>query len=704
MNALIDSLNELSQPGDWLRFVFSKNPENEICFDIEGGSEEAAALFARVSALLQIHRSFGIEFQNLSAKNDSEHEHVPISWLSVRPQSQEFSPGTSARLGFGSDLEQSYVPIVAPAFSITQGRELAQSPLMVPFTDRAVSRVEIEFVRWELADSSRPMLQQLLDCGEENTEWSAWERSSPTRRFFELWLLHGIGWEISLRVGLKEKADSQVLALVGLAGQQFFRTPCRVEASDQSETIDSLASEKIDLAFRFPVGWGWPDIFPGTDDFGRIHGRRKYQAVAPRLPRQGIHIGRVDDSEVRLPDATRDRHTYVIGATGTGKSTLLKRLICEDMRAGQSVVLLDPHGDLYNEILREVPENRLSELFIIDPRNPANPPAYNFLKIPRDGFFRRRAEFLIGELLHFFYEQWAGAPVFGPMFEMYFRNILLLLLLGDPSTKRDRKPSPQSALRASSGETKEPAETPPITLMSFERVLTDEEFRKQLLRNVTDEPLKRFWEEMATKVERDASLNNIAPYITSKINVFTGGGFLTEMISQNDDAVRLEERMDQGCIFLVNLDKGILGADASRLLGSMLTMQLFAAGLKRSGQRRDERRPVNIYIDEFQNFVSDHSASMLSEARKFGLRLHLANQTLSQLSSPSRHENILDSVLGNVGNLIFFRLGVTDAERLQAHFTPFTSRQMIELKNYHALARLLTDEGPLQPFIFETLP
>jgi len=279
-------------------------------------------------------------------------------------------------------------------------------------------------------------------------------------------------------------------------------------------------------------------------------------------------------------------------------------------------------------------------------------------------------------LLRFFQETWQMSDAFGPMFELYYRNSLLLLLLQDKIS---------------------------VTAMDFERVFGDKELRESLLEISEDVPLKRFWKETAVKISGDAALQNISPYITSKMHALTQGGFLTEMIAQSEDEIQLEERMNSGGVILVNLDKGILGPNQSRLLGTLLTMQIFAAGLKRSTLPVGERQPVNIYIDEFQNFVSDNIAAMLSEARKFGLRLHLANQTLSQLSNHRGGTDLLQSVLGNVGNMILFRLGIPDAERLESHFGSFTRQQMQELKNYHALARLLTDEGPLPPVIMKTI-
>jgi hypothetical protein len=183
----------------------------------------------------------------------------------------------------------------------------------------------------------------------------------------------------------------------------------------------------------------------------------------------------------------------------------------------------------------------------------------------------------------------------------------------------------------------------------------------------------------------------------------TQGAFLTCLLKQPRDEVRLADRINRNPIILVNLDKGVLGVQESRVLGVILMAQIMSAGLKRSLMSRKDRRPVNVYVDEFQNFVSDNVASMLSEARKFGLRLTLANQVLAQLKANTGRQDLLETVLGNVGNMILFRLGVPDAERLKSFIEPFSHQEMQELPNFHALVRLLTPEGPLRPLVMKTL-
>jgi len=675
MNNLPELLNSVTDPGDFIRLAFTKSLDNEVIFEVEGGGEYSDRLSERIATVFRSEERNGFEFERRPLESPSTDELQLLSFfdvlprarrLSERPSSLGFAPGTGERPSTKPS------PLFVPAFHRNPRRPLSAAPLFLLLSGDTVGKVEIDFARWELPEDWKRLLNQAEGRREI-------PRSSDTPdflgHFLRLWQGSEVGWEVRLRVGLNTSTGQAPTALLELAGRDFFQAPCKVRPC-RSERRAVSHSPVMDLSFRFPEGWAFSDIFPAEEERERLVARRKYHAVTPELPKEGIVVGTVEGSPLRLPDSTRDRHTYIAGATGTGKSTLLKRLIGEDLREGRSLILLDPHGDLYTDVLESMPEDRWEDLFVIDPRSRMKPPGFNFMQIPRDQFFRRRVDFLIGELLRFFQETWQKSDAFGPMFELYYRNSLLLLLLQDKI---------------------------PVTMMDFERVFSDSKFRESLLEVSDDVPVKHFWQQVAVKVSGEASLQNISPYITSKMHSLTQGGFLTEMIAQSGEEVQLEERMNSGGVILVNLDKGILGPNQSRLLGTLLTMQIFAAGLKRSILPVEERRPVNIYIDEFQNFVSDNIASMLSEARKFGLRLHLANQTLSQLSNHGGGSDLLQSVLGNVGNMILFRLGIPDAERLESHFGGFTRRQMQELKNYHALARLLTDEGPLPPVIMKTM-
>ena len=344
----------------------------------------------------------------------------------------------------------------------------------------------------------------------------------------------------------------------------------------------------------------------------------------------------------------------------------------------EAVILLDPHGDLYEQVLDAVPARRRKQVTVINPFLDDPPPGINFLDVAGSPRPEWRIRFMIGELLRFFGEVWDMRIVSGPVFEMYLKHGLLLLA--------------DEGVREKSHH----------TLLDFSKVFSDRDFRNHLLEVCRNEDVKLFWNNIAMKAGGDSSLVNIVPYIVSKMELLTQSSFIKQMIGQPKDTLRIREKMDHGKIVLCNLSKGVLGATESRLLGTLLLAQIFAAGLERGLQKKDQRNPVNIYVDEFQNFVSDNMASMLSEARKFGLRLILANQTLGQLAASHGIEDLTNTVLGNVGHLIFFRLGIPDAEKLQGFTRPFTPDDMQRLPNFHALARILTTEGPVDPVVMKT--
>lgn len=458
-----------------------------------------------------------------------------------------------------------------------------------------------------------------------------------------------------------------------MIGRDLFGCECEVILSPVGKESDT----SLDLRKTYPRGWQFPPILPPPALFDSLTASRFHNINLPELPRKGLCIGVAEGADVRLPAQTRDRHTYIVGATGTGKSTLLTRMIVEDMQRGEGVIVLDPHGDLHAEIVKAVPKARKGDVLNIDPTRENCRPGLNILDVQEGRLRKRQTELLIGELIQCFREIWDVPEAFGPMFEVYFRNAIQLM-----------------TLRAGQ----------PLTVECFDRVFADREFRSQLIGECADTSTAAFWKDVAEKAGGEASLANMTPYITCKMSPLTQGAFLTCLLKQPRDEVRLTDRINQTPIILVNLNKGVLGVQESRMLGVILMAQIMSAGLKRSLMKRKMRRPVNVYVDEFQDFVSDNVASMLSEARKFGLRLTLANQTLAQLRAKAGRQDLLQTVLGNVGNMILFRLGVPDAERLKSFIEPFCQQEMQELPNFHALVRLLTPEGPVRPLIMRTLP
>lgn len=671
------------RPGEMVRFVLVPDEDRKIEFGIEGAStsEEGNALMAeRLSLVLAEMRNsgyaFGRRLRRLPAARTAGRLKSRQSsvWVEIRPQRLAAVPTPIGPMGFSAPptAEIPRRTLKVPDLPTSLAGRTLESPAALVAALPQVEQFEIEFVRTEFPESAAKELEESLRL-QNVTQLAIAQIDQPTlpQVFLAYWLWHRTGWKVTARARVSSAARAPIAPLE-MIGRDLFMSECEVIASRTGED----AADSLDLTNVFPRGWPFPPILPHPGAFDSLAASRLHNTNLPELPRTGLKIGIAEGAGIRLPEESRDRHTYIVGATGTGKSTLLERMVKEDMERGEGVIVLDPHGDLIGELIGAVPKSRKGDLLIIDPTRENCRPGLNILDV-QDGQLRKRhTELLVGELIQCFREMWDTPEAFGPMFEVYFRNAIQLMTLR-------------------SGE--------PLTIESFDRVFSDSVFRAALVEECADSGTAAFWKNVAEKAGGECSLANITPYITCKMSPLTQGAFLTCLMKKPKDEVRLADRINRNPIILVNLNKGVLGVQESRVLGVILMAQIMSAGLKRSLMSRKDRHPVNVYVDEFQNFVSDNVASMLSEARKFGLRLTLANQTLAQLKAKAGRQDLLETVLGNVGNMILFRLGVPDAERLKSFLEPFSHQDMQELPNFHALVRLLTADGPVRPLIMRTL-
>lgn len=408
----------------------------------------------------------------------------------------------------------------------------------------------------------------------------------------------------------------------------------------------------------------------------RIQWLKSKEAAPPaNLPNEGVLIGesvfRGQKKPVYLRYEDRERHLYVIGQTGTGKSTFLKNLIAQDIQNGEGVAVLDPHGDLVNHILGLVPESRAKDVILFDPSDITNPMGLNMLEF--NPIRPEEKTFIVNEMQSIFNKLFSQETM-GPMFEQYMRNALLLLM--------------------------EDFANEPATLIEVPRVFTDTEWRKKKLARIVNPVLTDFWEKEAAKVGGEASIQNMTPYITSKFNNFIANDYLRPIIGQPKSAFNFREVLDGGKILLVNLAKGRLGDINSNLLGMIITGKILMAALSRTDVPDPEnRRRFHLFIDEFQNFTTDSISVILSEARKYKLTLNIAHQFIAQLS-----EDIRDSVFGNVGSIVSFRVGVQDAEFLVKQFEPtFSVNDLINIDNFNAHIKMLINGAPSVPFNIKTV-
>lgn len=371
-----------------------------------------------------------------------------------------------------------------------------------------------------------------------------------------------------------------------------------------------------------------------------------------RRHRQVFGIKRVD----------RRSHTYAIGKTGTGKSTLIKTLILQDLARGDGCALFDPHGDLFHEIAAQVPEDRRGDVILFDATDPNLSLGFNPLaQVPN-----ARRTLAASAFLDVFQRQWEDS--WGPRLEHILRSSLLTLLDQSNATLADMLP-----------------------------LLTNKEFRRALLVNVENPEVRRFWFEEYEHYPYNLRATAIAP-IQNKVGAFLTNPILNRVLT-HDQPIDLRRIMDERKVLLVNLGKGYIGGDGAALLGALLVASIGWTAFGRADRPESERPDFFVYLDEFHNFTTLTLTTMLSELRKYGIGFVLAHQYLGQLD-----REIQDAIFGNVGTIITFRVGHRDAEALAKElFLVFEIPDLINLPNYSIYLKLLVDGMPSKPFSAVTL-
>lgn len=360
----------------------------------------------------------------------------------------------------------------------------------------------------------------------------------------------------------------------------------------------------------------------------------------------------------------RRAHMYILGKTGTGKSTLLETLIRQDISSGHGLALLDPHGDLVEKVLSEVPADRRHDLIYFDATDAKHPLGFNPLECVAARYRPLAASGLLSVFQHLWSDSW------GPRLEHLLRNALLTLL-----------------------------EQPNTTLADIPRLLDDNAFRKQAVTRVTSDQVRNFWLKEYAGYPARFRAEVVAP-LQNKVGAFLSNPLIHRIVTQEKSAFRMGRIMDEGKVLLVNLAKGKIGADTSTLLGALLVSRLGLAALGRVGQPESERRDFYLYLDEFHNFTTLSLAGMLSELRKYRLNLILAHQYLAQLD-----ERLLAAILGNVGTIVSFRIGPSDVETIAQEFAPeFSATDLLNLPNFHIYLKLMIDGRVSTPFSAVTFP
>ncbi len=363
----------------------------------------------------------------------------------------------------------------------------------------------------------------------------------------------------------------------------------------------------------------------------------------------------------------RSRHIYVIGKTGMGKSTLLENMAIQDIRDGEGVAFVDPHGKSAELLLDYVPEERLKDVVYFSPFDLGHPISFNVME--DIGYDKRHL--VVSGLMSAFKKIWVDA--WSGRMEYILSNVLLALL-----------------------------EYPDATLLGVNRMLIDKEYRKKVVGNVTDPIVKSFWVDEFAKYT-DRYTQEATPAIQNKVGQFTSNPLIRNIVGQSKSSFDLREIMDNRKIFIVNLSKGKMGEINADLLGSMLITKIYLAAMSRAEMHEDEVQKLPqfyLFVDEFQSFANESFTDILSEARKYKLSLTLAHQYIEQMS-----EEVRAAVFGNVGTMIVFRVGAYDAEVLEKEFAPqFSIEDLVNLGFVQIYLKLMIDGVTSSPFSATTLP
>lgn len=338
--------------------------------------------------------------------------------------------------------------------------------------------------------------------------------------------------------------------------------------------------------------------------------------------------------------------------------------------------MIDPHGDLFDEVQKLIPKTKRNKLVVLNTTDPENSAKHN--PIGYDENNPQSKSLLINELIRIFGSIYDMRLTGGPMFEQYFKNGLMLIMDDAVEEKFGKQ-----------------------TILNFVDLFFNTEYRKKLLAACKNRRVVEFFEH-AQKTNGEQAFENFGPYITSKLTRFTDDEFLTPIITSTKGNINFRKLIDDGKILLVKMDKGLIGADNVSILGQMLVSSIVLAAMSRANVDKSNRKPFYLFIDEFQNFIKGDISSALSEVRKYGLRLILANQTLSQLNDRNSDHNLVESLMGNVGSMIFFRPGINDYEKIRHYLEPeFTREDVLKLPNFNCISRLMIDNIPCDPFVFQ---
>lgn len=435
----------------------------------------------------------------------------------------------------------------------------------------------------------------------------------------------------------------------------------------QNRTKDLLNSVELATLFHFPDQRNIPT--------SQLERQGSKQVDGPRnVPDEGMLLGynifRGAKKAIRLAKMDRARHMYIVGQTGTGKSTALENLALQDMIDGNGFAFIDPHGDTAEKLLAMVPKERTEDIIYFSPADMDHPMGLNIFEFRNED----QKDFLIQEAIGMLYKLYdpQRQGIIGPRYESMFRNAALTVMAGPDGG----------------------------TFIDIPKLFRDPDYVKQKLQYVTDRNVREFWEKEYPQSQRSSEFGEVVSWFVSKFGAFLSNTMMRNIIGQTKSAFDLRDVMDNKKILLVNLSKGRMGDLNSKLLGMIFVMKIQAAAMSRADIPEHERVDFALYVDEFQNFSTDSFATILSEARKYKLNLIVANQFTTQLT-----DEIRDAVFGNIGTIVAYRIGQNDVEALARYFQPtFDGDDLLRIPNHNAIVRTLIGGVPTSPFSLAALP
>ena len=400
------------------------------------------------------------------------------------------------------------------------------------------------------------------------------------------------------------------------------------------------------------------------------------------LPEDGLVLGRNIyrgvETKVHIQRDDRRRHMYVIGRTGSGKTEIMKYMSVQDIKNGEGLCIIDPHGDFIEDVLPHIPKERAEDVILFEPFDMDRPLGLNMLEVDSE----EQKDFAVQEMISIFYKLVTDPSMLGPMFEHNMRNAMLTLMADEEH---------------------------PGTITDIPRIFTDTEFQKYKVSKVKDPVVKLFWEKEMAKTS-DFHKSEMLGYLISKVGRFVENAMMRNIVGQPKSAFNFREVMDKKKILLINLAKGKVGEINAKLLGLIIVSKIQMAALSRADVKEDHRPDFYLYVDEFQNFITDAFSSILSEARKYHLNLIVAHQYLGQLEQQAgaqgaASKDLRDAVFGNAGTMVCFRIGAEDSEVMAKEFKPtFNEFDLVNIDRFNAYVKLMINGTASKPFNMATYP